>query len=97
MIDKCDKCGCTPTFLVTLGDSESLCAPCAKETISKLRRHRYQLADVLGHDTDLKMIDGEPINLTPGYKALLKEVKVLVEMKKQLNWCRRFLSAEVWG
>lgn len=94
MNEKCSECSCLPTVLVSVSENESLCVSCARETIQTLRSRRYQLADVLGYKTNPTLVDGESIDLTPRYKALITEVKSLVEMKQDLNCVRRFLSME---
>ena len=52
-----------------------------------LRKQRFSLANALGYDTANE-------DLVPLHKQLVKEVKGLVEMRKQLNVLRRFLREE---
>jgi hypothetical protein len=62
--------------------------PLLKDTadeIRALRRQRFSLAAALGYSTERE-------DLVPIHKALINEVKVLVETRNELNRFRRFME-----
>lgn len=95
---RCERCkGEEATVHVknlTMGDKD-LCPVCAADDLYHLDKQRYSLAAALGYNTvPDRAYDNTPIDITPVFRVLVNEVKLLVEMRATLNRFRRFMRDE---